>query len=124
VEEKRLFVKMSERGLPLSGGPLAVMLHEHEEGRRLIRAAADALPLAAAFARVAAEETDARVHEKYHKLAEELAGSLEEPSGRGAASDGIRLRCRPMQESDCQSRATWPSASSAGGPIPIARNRP
>lgn len=124
-EEKRLFVKMSERGMPLSGGPLAVMLREHEEGRRLVRTAADALPLAAqgdrralqtlkdglagyvdllrahigkednilypmanklltaedqkalaaAFARVETEETGAGVHEKYHALAEELAGS-------------------------------------------------
>jgi hemerythrin-like domain-containing protein len=122
-EEKRLFVKMNERGMPLNAGPLAVMLREHEEGRRMVRSAADALPLAArgdkralqalkeglagyvdllrahidkednilypmadklftpddqkalaeAFARVEAEETGAGVHEKYHKLAEELA---------------------------------------------------
>ena len=45
-EEKRLFGKMHERGLPLNAGPLAVMLREHQEGRRLIKAAADALPLA------------------------------------------------------------------------------
>ncbi len=124
-EEKRLFVKMSERGMPLNAGPLAVMLHEHEEGRRLVKAAADALPLASqgdkhalgilkdglagyadllrthigkednilypmadtlltaadqkalteAFARVEEVETGAGVHEKYHELAEELAGS-------------------------------------------------
>ncbi len=124
-EEKRLFVRLNERGMPLNSGPLAVMLREHEDGRRMIRAAADALPLAAqgdrhalqvlkdglagyvdllrahigkednilypmadkllsaedqkalaaAFARVEAEETGAGVHEKYHKLAEELAGS-------------------------------------------------
>jgi hemerythrin-like domain-containing protein len=124
-EEKRLFVKMNERGMPLNAGPLAVMLREHEEGRRMIKAAAEALPpavqgdkralqilkdglagyvdllrahigkednilypmadklltaydqkaLAEAFARVEAEETGAGVHEKYHKLAMELARS-------------------------------------------------
>ncbi len=122
-EEKRLFVKMSERGMPLNAGPLAVMLHEHEEGRRLVKAAADALPpallgdkralqalkdglagyvdllrahigkednilypmadkmltaedqktLAKAFERVETVETGTGVHEKYHKLADELA---------------------------------------------------
>jgi len=122
-EEKRLFVKMSERGMPLNAGPLAVMLHEHEEGRRLVKAAADALPsallgdkralqalkdglagyvdllrahigkednilypmadkmltaedqktLAEAFERVETVETGTGVHEKYHKLADELA---------------------------------------------------
>ena len=124
-EEKRLFVRLNERGMPLDSGPLAVMLREHEEGPAGDRTAADALPLAAqgdrralqalkdglagyvdllrahigkednilypmadklltaedqkalaeAFARVEAEETGAGVHEKYHTLAEELAGS-------------------------------------------------
>lgn len=122
-EEKRLFVKMSERGMPLNSGPLAVMLREHEEGRRLVKAVADALApavqgdkralqalkdglaayvdllrahigkednvlypladkmltagdqkaLAEAFERIEAVETGAGVHEKYHKLADELA---------------------------------------------------
>ena len=43
-EEKLLFVKMGERGMPVQGGPIAVMLQEHEMGRRFLRAAAEALP--------------------------------------------------------------------------------
>lgn len=122
-EEKNLFAKMQERGMPLKAGPLAVMLHEHEEGRRMVKEAAGALPLAAkgdkhelqvlkdslvgyvdllqahigkednilypmadrmltvedqqelseAFARVEAVETGEGLHERYHKLAHELA---------------------------------------------------
>lgn len=47
-EEKLLFARMEERGMPVQGSPIGVMLHEHEEGRRLVQAAADALPRAAA----------------------------------------------------------------------------
>jgi hemerythrin-like domain-containing protein len=47
-EEKLLFVKMEERGIPVQGGPIAVMLHEHELGRGLLRAARQALDEAAA----------------------------------------------------------------------------
>lgn len=36
-EEKILFPKLSELGIPVEGGPLGVMVHEHEEGRLLIR---------------------------------------------------------------------------------------
>ena len=43
-EEKLLFVKMQERGVPVQGGPIAVMLHEHDQGRQLVRAVAEALP--------------------------------------------------------------------------------
>jgi len=43
-EEKLLFVKMQERGVPVQGGPVAVMLQEHDQGRRLVRAVAEALP--------------------------------------------------------------------------------
>jgi len=45
-EEKLLFVRMGERGMPVQGGPIAVMLQEHEMGRRFLRAAAEALPQA------------------------------------------------------------------------------
>ena len=43
-EETLLFVRMGERGVPAEGGPVAVMLQEHEMGRRFLRAAAAALP--------------------------------------------------------------------------------
>ncbi len=37
-EEAVLFAAMVEHGFPRDGGPVAVMLHEHGEGRALIRA--------------------------------------------------------------------------------------
>lgn len=42
-EEDLLFVKMHERGMSLQAGPLAAMLHEHDQGRRRVSAVADAL---------------------------------------------------------------------------------
>ncbi len=45
-EEDLLFAWMEDRGMPVQGGPIAVMLHEHEEGRRRVTAVADALPRA------------------------------------------------------------------------------
>lgn len=47
-EENLLFARMQERGLPVEGGPIGVMLQEHDEGRRLVQAAAEALPRASA----------------------------------------------------------------------------
>ena len=42
-EEQKLFVKLQERGLPLKNGPIAVMLYEHEAGREMVKAIAEAL---------------------------------------------------------------------------------
>ena len=36
-EEDRLFAKMVEHGFPKEQGPIAVMLIEHDEGRRCVR---------------------------------------------------------------------------------------
>jgi len=36
-EEDILFAAMVDHGFPRSGGPIAVMLHEHDEGRALVR---------------------------------------------------------------------------------------
>jgi hemerythrin-like domain-containing protein len=46
-EEGLLFVRMQERGMPAQGGPIGVMLMEHVEGRRLVKAVAEALADAA-----------------------------------------------------------------------------
>lgn len=46
-EEKLLFVKMAERGMPIEGGPIAVMLQEHDQGRARVRAVVAAIPQAA-----------------------------------------------------------------------------
>jgi len=47
-EEDLLFVRMGEKGFPLQGGPVAVMLHEHELGRAHVAEVADNIALAAA----------------------------------------------------------------------------
>lgn len=40
-EEDRLFVVMEERGIPREGGPIGVMLFEHDGGRDLVRGMAE-----------------------------------------------------------------------------------
>jgi len=42
-EEKILFVALEEHGIPNEGGPIGMMLIEHEEGRAYVRAMFDAL---------------------------------------------------------------------------------
>lgn len=124
-EEGYLFLRLVERGLPRAEGPIAVMLAEHEEGRRHVRAIfaeiespvpeekliarhlgefvellrahigkednvlfamadqlltpADQKELSEEFERVEREEIGEGVHEKYHRLAHELA--KHEPPG-------------------------------------------
>lgn len=39
-EEQHLFPALERRGIPRAGGPVGVMLHEHEQGRALLRAMA------------------------------------------------------------------------------------
>jgi hemerythrin-like domain-containing protein len=45
-EEKHLFPKLRERSPRAAEGPLAVMLREHEESRRVVREIAEALAMA------------------------------------------------------------------------------
>jgi hemerythrin-like domain-containing protein len=45
-EERNLFRLMEERGVPREGGPLGVMLHDHELGRAHVQAMGQALPAA------------------------------------------------------------------------------
>jgi len=42
-EEKLLFPALEQHGIPLEGGPIGVMLVEHEEGRGYVRGMVDAL---------------------------------------------------------------------------------
>lgn len=42
-EEKRLFALMGEKGFPAEGGPIAVMLADHDTGRAHVRVMADAI---------------------------------------------------------------------------------
>ncbi len=45
-EEDLLFPELEAAGMPRDGGPIAVMLYEHAQGRAYCRAMADALPAA------------------------------------------------------------------------------
>ncbi|HCA47068.1 MAG TPA: hemerythrin [Armatimonadetes bacterium] len=47
-EERHLFPRLEERGIPGAGGPIGVMLQEHEQGRAFIRSVAGAAPEARA----------------------------------------------------------------------------
>ncbi|MBI4247693.1 MAG: hemerythrin domain-containing protein [Candidatus Rokubacteria bacterium] len=40
-EEQHLFPALEQRGIPRHGGPVGVMLADHDEGRRMVRALAD-----------------------------------------------------------------------------------
>ena len=44
-EEQVLFPSMEEHGIPREGGPIGMMLMEHEEGRTYVRAMLSAIPL-------------------------------------------------------------------------------
>jgi hemerythrin-like domain-containing protein len=45
-EEKLLFPRMKERGVPAEGGPIGVMLAEHDEGRAYLKAVRENLAAA------------------------------------------------------------------------------
>jgi hemerythrin-like domain-containing protein len=45
-EEDRLFPCLEARGVPREGGPIGVMLREHEQGRRRVRAMAEEIEAA------------------------------------------------------------------------------
>ncbi|MBC7287075.1 MAG: hemerythrin domain-containing protein [Armatimonadetes bacterium] len=47
-EERHLFVRLEQRGIPREGGPIGVMLLEHDQGRAFVRAVADSAPAAKA----------------------------------------------------------------------------
>lgn len=61
-EERHLFPALEAAGFPRSGGPVAVMLHEHEEGRRHTRG------LRSAAERLAAGESAAALAVVEHAL--------------------------------------------------------
>lgn len=45
-EEDHLFTTLERKGMPADGGPVGVMLNEHEQGRALVKAMADNIPAA------------------------------------------------------------------------------
>lgn len=67
-EENHLFPLAEQRGIPRHGGPLAVMLSEHEQSKRML---ADLKPLAEAFAAGDATKLD-ELRRAFHDYAELL----------------------------------------------------
>lgn len=55
-EEDLLFTEMEKAGVPRQGGPIAVMLLEHDQGRGYVRAMADAIAEYKAGDRAAAQK--------------------------------------------------------------------
>lgn len=85
-EEEILFPALARRGVPVEGGPIGVMLHEHEEGREL---AAQLRSFAGAYARgeAGAGTAWARAARRYaHLLAEHI---LKENSVLFPLAEGI-----------------------------------
>jgi len=47
-EEQALFPALRDKGVPVEGGPIGVMLHEHDQGRACLKGIRDCLPAARA----------------------------------------------------------------------------
>jgi hemerythrin-like domain-containing protein len=61
-EEGVLFEAMSDHGVPVQGGPIGVMLHEHEQGRDYTRAMREAAQRLAAGEAQASQEVSRNAH--------------------------------------------------------------
>ena len=57
-EEAHLFPALEAKGVPVSGCPLGILLHEHESGRRLVAELAEAVEAPAAAEASARERID------------------------------------------------------------------
>jgi hemerythrin-like domain-containing protein len=67
-EEETLFPAIANLGVPVEGGPIEMMLHEHKEGRRCIKGIRDNLP--------AAREGNTRSQDAVRRFAAEYTGLL------------------------------------------------
>jgi hemerythrin-like domain-containing protein len=70
-EEDELFPKMVEHGIPKEGGPIGVMLMEHDQGRAFVRGmseAAEQQQLYDAFEQIELKRTGPGEHERYHAM--------------------------------------------------------
>lgn len=95
-EEAGLFPAMLRAGVPGEGGPIGVMLAEHEEGRRLLAAMADPDPgRRAAIARQYAALLRAHI-DKENSVLFPLAESVIDEAGRAALAR--ELAVSPGQE--------------------------
>src|SRR3972149_3104153 len=82
-EEDLLFPLLEKKGLPRAGGPVGVMLHEHELGRSLVFVMAEGMlseteqhELAAAFERLEVEKMGAGTHQRLRAKMEKLLAEL------------------------------------------------
>lgn len=67
-EEQTLFPALTQAGVPVEGGPISVMLHEHELGRACLRGIRDAFDAAVAG--------DAEAQARIRRLAADYSGLL------------------------------------------------
>ena len=85
-EEDLLFPQLEKKGMPRAGGPLAVMLAEHEQGRALIRQMAG--PAWAAAARAYASLLRAHIEKENHVLFV-MAERMLTPSEQAELAEGF-----------------------------------
>lgn len=78
-EEDILFEAMSRSGMPREGGPIAVMLHEHDQGRQLVGAMADSAARAAESGWSEAERQ--RLRQAVHGFADLLRLHIQKEDG-------------------------------------------
>lgn len=103
-EERCLFPALARAGLPLQMGPLAVMLHEHDQGRALTRAMDSALEALAAGRPGAAQELERAARQHVQHLRQHIAKENQVlfPMARQllAAADlsGLAEPCRAVVE--------------------------
>jgi hemerythrin-like domain-containing protein len=85
-EEDLLFPQLEKKGMPRAGGPLAVMLAEHEQGRALIRQMAG--PAWADAARAYASLLRAHIEKENHVLFV-MAERMLTPSEQAELAEGF-----------------------------------
>ena len=85
-EEDLLFPQLEKKGMPRAGGPLAVMLAEHEQGRALIRQMAG--PAWAEAARAYASLLRAHIEKENHVLFV-MAERILTPSEQAELAEGF-----------------------------------
>jgi hypothetical protein len=105
-EEDRLFPCLEEKGIPREGGPIGVMLLEHQQGRQRVRTIADELESADAGDAVAIEA----VLDQGQKFLELLRGhidkKLRDRRERSRLSEHVRRLPRHRRPPDGNVRRT------------------
>ena len=127
-EEEHLFPLLEERGIPRHGGPIGVMLHEHEKGRELVRRMGEA---AEAYngGNAAAGKVFAEAARAFIELLDEHIGKEENVlfplAGRvldaAAAADLTTAFRQAMEESgSCEHYERMAASLEAAWAIPVA----